>query len=558
MSVMEIPTDYEVAEQVVYLPLTDIRPAPDNPRGDNLGDLTGLVESIKSMGVLQAITVTPRPEDGQPPYMNVLGHRRHAAAILAGQDRIRAVIRDYDEVERIAAMHIENMNREDLKPTEEAASLRALKGLGMSERQIADRIGRTQGYVNKRLSLLGLPPEVQADLDAGRMTIGDALDLAKVKDEKKIRDILKASRRPTGDGKSYVYEGVSARAQHVVETAKRERAVKQVQNALRADGITVIDYPANHVWTGTARRLGTGYNEVDVDPDKHAKKPCHAAAVKPDAEIVYVCTDPAKHKPKAPKGDGSAVPARVADTGGTPEDIAAERARAEVEAWAEYHHRERERQRAELDAAAEGRHAFIADLLRGPQRKNDALILILTDYLAMCGGSARVLAWLGMDEGEPYDALTEYAGQSLANLIRAALAVRLDDTEDRMHRAGIAAFLDSDVRQHFDFLTAAGYEPTDIERRGLDQATEGDAEPIDADTDADTSEADGSEGEGDAAIEPATTDDAATEAEEATDADVTEAEATEAEATDDDATEAEEATDDVTEGEQAGEEGDPA
>lgn len=478
MSITDIPTDLTTVEQVVEIPVEAIRPAPDNPRG-SLGDLSGLVATIKMAGIRQPITVTPRPEDDQPPYMIVMGHRRHAAAIEAGLTVIPAIIKEMSEDERVADMHIENMNRDDLKPTEEAVSIKALKDLGLSEREVAQRIGRSQPYVNKRLSLLSLPEDVKTELDKGRMSVENALDLASVKDEKKIASILQRCRRLSDDGKTPFYEGIGVAVSTHKEMVKREKEVRQIERSLRAEGVTVVDYPANHAWTGKTRRLGDGYNEVHVDVAKHAKKPCHGAAVKPTtAEVVFVCTDHKRHEPKPGKatqpGD-AAAPSRVGDNGESAEDVAAERERAEVEAWAEYERREAEQEQAELAAAAEKRHEFIRSLVRGKHNKNDALTLILTDYIAWCldaGWSERAVQFLGLDvpeDGDTFEAITGYAGHSLANLTRAALALRMDEVEGRMPLSFVA-FLDSDVRKHYEFLTANGFDPSDIEKRGLDTA----------------------------------------------------------------------------------------
>lgn len=491
MSITDTETGYEVAEQIVHIPVDDIRPAPDNPRGD-LGDLTDLANSIESVGVIQAIKVTLRPEDGQPPYLCVIGHRRHAASIKAGKPTIKAVIEEMDEQTRLIYMHVENVHREDLKPTEEARSLKALAELGLSQREMVQRVGKSQAYISKRMSLLGLPAEVQAEVDAGRLLVGDAIELARLKDDKQIQHIFSQARR-NFDGRVY-YEGVAMRVAKALADVARERKVAQVQRSLRAEGMTVVDYSALtlRVTEDSPRRLTSHLWPVTIDPDRHAKQKCHGAAVTPDAEVVYVCVEPGRHKAKSAKGDKPESSVRVADLeDASPEAIAADRERAEEEAWREYHQREAERMQVELAAAAERRRTFIGDFIRGKFNKNEVLTLILTDYVHAYDyrwGSSEVLASLGItveDGRDPYDAFEEYAGQSLANLTRAALAVRLDELEGEMPQA-MGDFNAGEIRKQYAFLIGNGYEPAEIEARGLAEAAARDAERAAAEAAAET------------------------------------------------------------------------
>jgi ParB/RepB/Spo0J family partition protein len=482
MSTTATPTaPYEAVEQIVEIPLDHIRSAPDNPRGD-LGDLTDLANSIKSAGVVQPITVTPRPEEGQPPYMVVMGDRRQAASKLAGKTTIPGIIRDYDETTRKIVMHIENVQRVDLKPTEEARSLQALVDLGLSQRQIVEKVGKSQAYISKRLSLLGLPREIQAEVDAGRLLVGDAIELARLKDDRQIQRIFSASRRT--DNAQVTYEGVTMRVTKALADAARERKVAQVQRSLRAEGVNVVDYTeVARMGSDSPRKLDSILWQVTIDPDKHARMKCHGVTVTPDAEVVYVCVEPARHKAKSPR-DGEPAPAarRIADDeDASPEAIAAERERAEEEAWREYHQREAARVHVELVDAAERRRTFIGDFIRGRFNKNEVLTLILTDYVHAYDyrwGSSEVLASLGItveDGRDPDDAFQEYAGQSLANLTRAALAVRLDELEGEMPQA-MGDFNAVEVRQQYAFLIGNGYEPAEIEARGLAEAAARDAE----------------------------------------------------------------------------------
>ena len=165
------------------LPIGDIDPAPDNPRSD-LGDVDSLAESIKHVGVLQPVTVYPHPTD-EGRWMLRTGHRRLAAATLAGLDKVPAVVTLPGEpVGNLAAERlVENLQREDLTPTDEARAFAAVvstskKEGGLSRRALAATIGKSATYVRKRLALLDVPTELGAMVDAGKVPAEAAVLLA--------------------------------------------------------------------------------------------------------------------------------------------------------------------------------------------------------------------------------------------------------------------------------------------------------------------------------------------------------------------------------------------
>lgn len=150
--------------ELIELPLRSLIAAGDNPRRD-LGDLSELAISIKSTGLLEPIVATPG-EAGR--YVIVAGHRRHAAAELAAVDTVPVYVRVMDDQERVAAMLVENLQRSDLAPLEEAGAFKRLVDeFGMPQRQLAEKVGRSQGHISKRLGLLDLPAAAQKALDSG-------------------------------------------------------------------------------------------------------------------------------------------------------------------------------------------------------------------------------------------------------------------------------------------------------------------------------------------------------------------------------------------------------
>lgn len=153
-----------------------LTPDPDNVR-DDLGDLSELARSIRDLGILQPIVA--RRHQGQ--LVIVMGHRRHAAARLAGLAVVPVIVRDdMDPDDVLAAMIVENGQRLDLDPIEEARALARLKRADKaSDSLLADRISKSQPYVSGRLALLALTPQQQAAVRAGTLSLSRAVKLGR-------------------------------------------------------------------------------------------------------------------------------------------------------------------------------------------------------------------------------------------------------------------------------------------------------------------------------------------------------------------------------------------
>ena len=145
---------------LTFVQLRDVRPNPDQPRKHFDDDkLRELSESIKAHGLLQPIVVR-RVENG---FELLAGERRFRAAQLADLDRLPALVRDVDDPLEIAL--IENLQREDLSPLEEAEALATLIARhGYSHREVAEILGKSRPYVSNTLALIRLPEPVKVDL----------------------------------------------------------------------------------------------------------------------------------------------------------------------------------------------------------------------------------------------------------------------------------------------------------------------------------------------------------------------------------------------------------
>lgn len=150
---------------VPQIPLQQIAPLPGQPRKHIDQDaLAELAESIKAHGVIQPIVIIPRKAAAETDiarYSIVCGERRFQACKLAGMDAIPALIRDYEDDEVALLALLENLQREDLSPLEEAEYLVQLKQkYGFTEEQLGERLGKSRDYVHMRLRLLNLAPDI--------------------------------------------------------------------------------------------------------------------------------------------------------------------------------------------------------------------------------------------------------------------------------------------------------------------------------------------------------------------------------------------------------------
>jgi len=160
---------------VAEIAVDQIQPNPAQPRRQfDQEKLAELAESLRTKGVLQAILVRPDPKGSQK-YQIIAGERRWRAAKLAGLARIPVVVREVDELELLEVGIIENVQRADLNPIEEAEAYGALmKRFGRTQESLATSVGKSRVHIANTLRLLSLSETARAHLRAGRLTAGAA------------------------------------------------------------------------------------------------------------------------------------------------------------------------------------------------------------------------------------------------------------------------------------------------------------------------------------------------------------------------------------------------
>ncbi len=168
------------------IPLDRIEPNPQQPRlAFNEETLQELANSVTEHGVLQPILVRPL-EGGR--YQLIAGERRWRASKIAGLDTIPALIEDIDDDTALEIAIIENLQREDISPLDEAAMYdRMVHEHGYSIRKLADKLGKDKGYLENRLRLADAPPEIRELVSLRKDTLSHAYELMKVDDPKKRR-----------------------------------------------------------------------------------------------------------------------------------------------------------------------------------------------------------------------------------------------------------------------------------------------------------------------------------------------------------------------------------
>ena len=181
------------AQEIVQLPVDKLVPNPGQPRKNfDETELNELADSIKTYGIIQPVIAA---DAGDGTYIIIAGERRTRAARLAGLETVPAIIRDYTDQKRLEISLIENIQRTDLNPIEEAAAYKNLMDFSnLSQDELAARVGKNRSTVANALRLLKLPVEIQKSIEEGKVSSGHARALLSVTDtkarDKLFRDML--------------------------------------------------------------------------------------------------------------------------------------------------------------------------------------------------------------------------------------------------------------------------------------------------------------------------------------------------------------------------------
>lgn len=181
--------NYDKSSNVWNIPIFSITPNENQPRRHFApAELNELAESIKLHGVLQPILVTEKLDGG---YELVVGERRWRASQIAGMATIPAMVKKMEDQEKLEVALIENIQREDLNPIEEAfAYKRLMSEFNLTQQDVATKVGKSRPAVANTIRLLDLPEEIQKALIERKINTGQARALLAVEDHKAQLDML--------------------------------------------------------------------------------------------------------------------------------------------------------------------------------------------------------------------------------------------------------------------------------------------------------------------------------------------------------------------------------
>jgi len=227
-----IPDALDASAETAEIKLDRIKPNPFQPRRNFDDDkLKELAVSIKEHGVLQPVVVSPADEEGN--YVLVAGERRCRAARMSDLATVPAVVKSFDKSTLLEIALIENLQREDLNPVEEARAYKKLmEEFSYTQEELSRRIGRSRPSIANSVRLLALPESILQALAEGELTPGQARPLLAISDPES-RAV--AARKIIAEGLSAREAEKLALNVNTEKNIKRERAEENVQDPFSAE-----------------------------------------------------------------------------------------------------------------------------------------------------------------------------------------------------------------------------------------------------------------------------------------------------------------------------------
>ncbi|MDY2991486.1 ParB/RepB/Spo0J family partition protein [Hornefia butyriciproducens] len=212
---------------IIYVDINDIIPNRNQPRKTfDPEKITELSDSIREHGIIQPLVV--RHSDSH--YEIVAGERRWRAAREADLDTVPCIIREFTDEENMLVAIIENMQREDLNPIEEAMGLNEMiKAYGLTQEEVSKSVSKSRPYITNSLRLLKLPEEIRDHVRAGRLTTGHARALLGVKSEARQKEICDR----------IIREGISVREAEKLAAGVKPRKKTPAKRVKSPDTVSV-------------------------------------------------------------------------------------------------------------------------------------------------------------------------------------------------------------------------------------------------------------------------------------------------------------------------------
>lgn len=257
---------------IVEIPLTEIRSNPYQPRKEfDEQSLREFAESIKEHGVIQPIIVKKSIKG----YEIIAGERRTRASKMAGKETIPAIIREFTDQEMMEIALIENIQREDLNPIEEAEALaKIIESNNMTQEEAAKKFGKSRSYITNILGLLSLPEKTKKYVREGKISMGHARVLSKLSDPDQINELANL----------IIEEGLSVRETEKLTSAEdmpKKNKIKRepVYNARHTIYETIM-----RERIGTKVKIGTKKIEIPYDSDNDLDRILDILGISMDGE----------------------------------------------------------------------------------------------------------------------------------------------------------------------------------------------------------------------------------------------------------------------------------
>jgi ParB family chromosome partitioning protein len=231
------------------IPLEKVIPNPSQPRmtwhEETLGELAA---SIREHGVLQPILVRPAGDQ----YEIIAGERRWRASKLAGKETIPAIVERFDDATALEIALIENLQREDLSPLDEAVIYKKMTGeLGYSIRNLATKLGKDKGYVENRLRLASAPDDVREMVSQRYDTLSAAYELMKLENPRRRKALAKQI-----IGGKLTLLRLHERVERLLHPGERPARAEPAIPALRDDALITATRKLNEALADLARAIG--------------------------------------------------------------------------------------------------------------------------------------------------------------------------------------------------------------------------------------------------------------------------------------------------------------
>lgn len=238
---------------VVYLSIHDIKPNADQPRKvfdeDKIAELAA---SIKENGIIQPIIV----RSSKDKYEIVAGERRWRAAIKAELPKVPCIIKELSEEQNMLFAIIENMQREDLNPIEEAEGInRMMFTFGLTQEEVSKSVGKSRPYIGNSLRLLKLPTYIKDAMSEGKITVGHGRCLINVTDELKRKAIAE----------KIINEGISVREAEKLASGAIKKKAKAAKKAKNADLIKVEEELKESLGTKVSIVGGVKKGKIEIE-----------------------------------------------------------------------------------------------------------------------------------------------------------------------------------------------------------------------------------------------------------------------------------------------------